>query len=194
MTFTESTLSFTFLAEQGELIAYDRHRYYNAVKGSGLRGVDFLGIWKENTLVLLEVKNFRLREAAQSGPAILALLEQPDLVFTAMVEKKTDSLKGLDVIEALLRKRRLYRLLEPFFGKLPPRWQRSFPWAFWAKVWACRSNLRTVLWLETDPEYDGWEKSRVSQFRQELRKKLRAHYIELAGNGENPFEGSLLVE
>lgn len=194
MTFTESTITFTFLPEHWELIAYDRHRYYNALKGAGLRGVDFLGIWKEETLVLLEIKSFRLREAAQSGPAIRALLEQPDLLFQAMVEKKTDSLRGLEGIEAFLRKRWLYRLLEPFFGKFPPRWQRVLPWSFWAKVWACRPSLRTVLWLETDAEYEGWDEDRVARFRQHLREKLRTHQIELAGNGENPFEGSLEVK
>jgi len=194
MTFTESALSFTFAPEYWELIAYDRHKYYNAVKGAGLRGVDFLGIWKEDKLVLLEIKNFQLREAAQSGPAILELLENPDLLFDAMIEKKQDSLLALDGIEAYLRRRWLYRRMEPHFHKLPTPWQGRLPWAFWAKILACRTNLCTVLWLETEPSYDGWEAHRVQKFRQDLQQKLKKYDILLAGNGVNPFGHTLLVK
>jgi hypothetical protein len=193
MTFSESSLQLTFDPEAWEVIAYDRHRYYNTLKGAGLRGVDFLGIWREDTLVLLEIKNFRVRPAGQSEAAIRILLEQPDLLIEAMAEKRRDTLKGLEGIEGYWRRRWWYRLLEPRLLNARSRWLRRLPASFWARVFARRDHLQVFLWLETDPAYEGWDKFRVEKFRQYLREELAARGVELIGNGSNPFSAALLV-
>ena len=193
MTFTESSLQLSFDPEAWEVIAYDRHRYYNTLKGAGLRGVDFLGIWREDTLVLLEVKNFRVRPAEQSEEAIRLLLEKPDLLVEAMAEKRQDTLRGLDGIEGYWRRKWWYRLLESRLKNGKSRWLRRLPVSFWARVFAQRDRIRAFLWLETDPAYEGWDELRVEQFRQYLREALAGRGVELIGNGSNPFSPALLV-
>jgi len=61
MTFEESKVKFTFSEENWWVIKFDEDKNYTKVRDTleGTKGIDFLGIYNENTLILIEVKNFR---------------------------------------------------------------------------------------------------------------------------------------
>jgi len=59
MTFLESGLQFDFTPTNWRVMKYDTHRYFKILSGAGLKGIDFIGIHKEEALIFFEVKHFR---------------------------------------------------------------------------------------------------------------------------------------
>jgi len=92
--FQESGLTFQF-NEDWVVNKYDEHRYFRRLAGEGLKGVDFLGIYKKEELVLIEVKNYRIRYKEKPPTAIYNIIENPEILAEKIQKKAEDTLKAI---------------------------------------------------------------------------------------------------
>ena len=148
MEFIESGLHFRF-GEGWVIKKYDAHRFYQGLSGSGLKGVDFLGILGEE-LYLFEVKNFRRRHDWQTDNPLNAVLAQPAAFAESMAYKVEDTLLAIDAIWQYYHRKWLFRRLLPAFRLLPPT---EGDWRFWARAHDLIQNpeqVKVVLWMETE--------------------------------------------
>ncbi len=170
MIFQESDLQFYFDDSQWQVIKYDTHKYYKTLSGSGLKGVDFIGIRQENQLVFFEIKNFRNYQSTAATK--YTLFKDTDHFIQQIQDKMEDTLTAIKVISKYLKRKSWYRFflrIEPF---IPNRLIKSKDWYFWHQI----SNLRNsstsktfLLWIEIDPNF----KSKTSEsFLEALQKKL----------------------
>ncbi|MEZ5058377.1 MAG: hypothetical protein R2879_15180 [Saprospiraceae bacterium] len=107
--FEESDLHFSF-SKGWQVIAFDKHRFYQYVNGRGMRGVDFIGVHPEQGVFLMEVKNYRLRFGETLPYHVLQYLERPDLLAPVLIDKYKDSMRLLDAVKVYLNRRWWYRL------------------------------------------------------------------------------------
>ena len=148
MEFIESGLHFRF-GEGWVIKKYDAHRFYQGLSGSGLKGVDFLGILGEE-LYLFEVKNFRRRHDWQADNPLNTVLAQPAAFTESMAYKVEDTLLAIDAIWQYYHRKWLFRRLLPAFRLLPPT---EGDWRFWARAHDLMQNpeqVKVVLWMETE--------------------------------------------
>ncbi len=83
MTFSESDICFRF-GPEWVVYRYDTHRYYRSWNGVGLKGMDFIGILDEGTLVVMEVKTFAF--ALQAIAGIRSALHIPPVLPSNLVQ------------------------------------------------------------------------------------------------------------
>ena len=148
MEFIESGLHFRF-GEGWVIKKYDAHRFYQGLSGSGLKGVDFLGILGEE-LYLFEIKNFRRRHDWQADNPLNTVLAQPAAFTESMAYKVEDTLLAIDAIWQYYHRKWLFRRLLPAFRLLPPT---EGDWRFWARAHDLIQNpeqVKVVLWMETE--------------------------------------------
>lgn len=148
MEFIESGLHFRF-SEQWVIKKYDAHRFYQGLSGSGLKGMDFLGILEEE-LFLFEVKNFRRRQLWQRENPLDAVMFEPAAFAEEIAFKVEDTLLGIDAIWQYYNRKWLFRRLLPAFRLLPVT---DNDWRFWARAYSLMQKpeqVRVVLWMETE--------------------------------------------
>jgi len=167
--FIESDLQFSF-NQDWVVKKYDDQNYFKLLAGQGLKGVDFIGIYKENFLYLIEVKNYRKR-AYSPAAAIWTDLEGalPPLALT-FVKKIDDSLKLIRVVERAQKRKWWLRLLyyvQDFTGDK----RLNKDWKFWRRVYELSTQASTVysvLWLELDPIFLTQEDIGETQYLERL--------------------------
>jgi len=176
MRLYESDLVFDFDDSAWIVKKYDEHPYYNKLRGAGLKGVDFIGIYKQETVVFIEVKNFRDRNPYQIEP--FAVLEETNLFITKMADKLEDTFRATTAIAAFLRKKWWYRLFFKLENFLPRQWYLQQDWAFWYLVHQLatqRSKICFVLWLEIEERIS--EKGKIN-LSQHIDKRLEKELAE----------------
>lgn len=188
MQFQESDLQFRFDDQAWVLRKYDAHRFYRAISGSGLKGVDFIGIWKKDRLVLIEVKNYVNRHPRQTDdPAALDTV----LLAQKVAQKARDTLKAIDIIHRYYRRLWWIRL---WGGWLQRRSPRRYDWAFWSRVFTLAAEAHQVwivLWLEAE--------GMPLELRQVLHEQLHAALdgtvagVMVADRSQHPFGDTLQV-
>lgn len=126
MTFNESRVLLNF-DQSWSVVAFDQTRFFKALAGQGLRGVDFLGI-REQTLYLIEIKNY---SPAKKEKRYRYGANQAELVVH-LNEKYADSLRIVRIIESTLRRFLLYRIWLQITRHLAfLRRMGPSDWAFW---------------------------------------------------------------
>lgn len=171
MVFQESGLVFSFPRGWG-VRHYDRHTYYRGLSGQGLKAVDFMALAPDGSLWLIEVKNFRRRRE------FLPVLKTPAELGAQLLQKTADTQRAIHAIYGYYRRSGLYRWIEPLLLQLP--WMR-FDRIFWTRAYARRAQTKVVLWLELEPDQEG--------FRAEMNAWLKAHWppdappVQLGGGG-----------
>ena len=120
--FRESQLTFHFDPREWSVRRYDSHTYFQGLAGAGLRGVDFIGLWRRQYLVLVEVKNYAGPRAIWPGKAELT---------HALENKFIDTLRGLAAIEGMLERKWTFRATRPLWWRADAQ---RFDWAFWAQA------------------------------------------------------------
>ncbi len=118
----ESRLTFHFDPREWAVRRYDAHTYFQGLAGAGLRGVDFVALWRRQYLVLIEVKNYADPRAVRPGKAEL---------IQVLEAKFMDTLQGLSTIEAMLERKWFFRITRPGWLRADAR---RFDWAFWAQA------------------------------------------------------------
>lgn len=142
--FLESGLTFHFSPGNWAVRKYDEHEYYQALSGSGLKGMDFVAIWENRQLVLIEVKNYR-QVASSEFPSPSTLLDE-------ITRKVEDTFTGLSAIRQMLERKSLYRIVRPIITRFPVY---AYDWPFWTRTGQLSTFLdqsRVLLILEGYPE------------------------------------------
>lgn len=143
-TFTESDLTFTF-PPAWVVRQFDRTAAYRSVSGHGLKGVDFLALGPDDELWLIEVKNFRRRDARTS-----MLRRTPVKLAEQIARKFTDTRRLIDIMAVAMDRRR-WMSIRLRWDRLRNRGPEASHYLFWREV-SRRSALpriRCLLWLET---------------------------------------------
>lgn len=151
MIFYESDMKFEFDDAHWHIKKYDTHHYYKILAGRGLKGVDFVGILDQQKVVFFEIKNFHTNLPTSKNPFLI--LEDPKTFISNIADKLEDSVRAIDIIITLLKRKKWYQ----FFLK----WQRFIPilfiknkdWYFWHQIHQIgldKKRQTLVLWLEID--------------------------------------------
>lgn len=147
-SYEESGLRFAF-GPDWAVQRYDAHRFYQGLSGVGLKGVDFIGL-HQGRLYLIEVKNYRRRQAWQAASLFAAIAADPSPFAAVVARKMTDTLRAISAIRTYYHRKWLFRQAKPWLLRRPPR---QSEWAFWAQVCEIAqapSAVTAVLWLETE--------------------------------------------
>ncbi len=146
-TFEESGLQFSFTGNW-LVRQYDRHTYFRGLSGAGLKGVDFIGIWQERQLFLMEVKNYRYDAFGRRKLHIDARLAHPGQIAQQLVKKLTDTRRALSSIVRYFQKGLVYRTLRPL---LPYLRSIAPEWHFWTLASTLADQEITyICWLELE--------------------------------------------
>lgn len=148
LLFQESDLSFTFAPGHWEVKKYDNHSYFKGFSGVGLKGVDFVAIFENKIVLLIEVKNYQVKNQLIRAKEVAISLSEPEKIAEAVVQKFEDTFAGIKAIHTYYQRknRKSWRWLN--------RWQKPDEEAlFWQKVCDLaieQQALSNVLWLEYD--------------------------------------------
>ena len=96
--YPESDIDFHFAATDWAVCRYDQHRYFKGWSGRGLKGVDFIAVWQQNKLLLMEVKNYNRRPNGKGGQTADVIRADPAILSDAFAEKIADTLTSIDAI------------------------------------------------------------------------------------------------
>jgi len=171
--FRESGLLFQF-DNSWVVKKYDEHRYFRLLSGQGLKGVDFLGIFESKELMLIEVKNYRIRYKEKPPTAIYHILENPEILAEKIRCKAEDTLQAIRVINKFYRRNWFYKLLLPILKTLHTSYLTNTTQLFWirAETLVEEGKVKFIFWLETEDEYEPFSKVEVAQFRATIQDIL----------------------
>jgi hypothetical protein len=149
MQYSESDLTFIF-PPPWQVVAFDKHRFYQYVNGHGLRGVDFIGVHPEFGCFLMEVKNYRLRFGDDLPAQVKSYLHNPALLAPVLEAKFHDSLRLLDAVKIYLERKWWYRLgrKQSWFRKLFVSKESRF----WMDFYSSYEEKPVHLWVCLDAE------------------------------------------
>ena len=189
MVFEESGLLFTF-SDAWNVRPFDDHRYYRWFSGRGFRGVDFVGVYRDQ-LVLMEVKNYRRREGMPQADAFQPVREAPGAFALKMAKKVEDTFEVMLAANGAHRRRWWF----PFFMRLPERWKRRYPqryfWYIASELAQDPANCVFVLWLDADSETEQVESVIVENLKTNLIDYTSR--VQIARLGNHPFDGDMDV-
>lgn len=178
--FTESDLIFNF-PKKWQITKYDAHPFYQRLSGAGMKGVDFMGIYEEKDLVLIEVKNYRIRYDEKPPTEIYHILDNPEVLVEKIRLKAEDTMQVIRVINKYYARKKWYKLLHPLYSLL-----RRTPYylqtpRFWqdAQHLIETNQFSVILWLETESEYEIFTQEEVVQFRQNVQRIAQEKYPNL---------------
>jgi hypothetical protein len=143
--FEESDLSFTFPTDW-IVRKFDSTPAYQSLSGHGLKGVDFLCLGADDSLYLIEVKNYRKR-----GGGHKIVRRDPERLAEHVGRKFVDTKRLIDIFNRAMR-RGWWPSLLLFWYLLHPRPRPNAHYWFWAEAERrvhLPENVYCVLWLET---------------------------------------------
>lgn len=185
--FEESNLIFSF-DNQWIVHKFDDHRFYKQLAGRNVKGVDFIGIFQEKKLVLMEVKNYIDRYFKDDINPSENFLNNQEFYLTKIAKKYVDSLRVIEAVQQAYRRKWWYQLAE----KTMFRWIKierlpNWEFVFWKKAWELvqTGNLRLILWIEIEKG-----EGVILNVEQGDLPVL----VEIMNQGEHSFEGSLNVD
>jgi hypothetical protein len=180
MVFLESNLQFDFSDEHwAHLLKFDETKDFKLVQESvpGTKGIDFSAIHKTNTLVLIEVKNFR-GYRIENKPRMMGG-ENP--LWLEVAIKMRDSVSII-------------------VGSARSSTYQNADWAAYLEVLKNqKKQLQVVLWLEQDAPITRQQQYRsVSEeeiFRRQFKRSLKwlTNKVEVIDKSAHPFVDSLSV-
>lgn len=135
MLFQESGWQFEF-DKPWSVTKFDSHRYYQALSGSGYKGLDFIALKPHEQLLLIEVKNYR----DQKPPSSIELSD----VFQ---QKLKDSLKVIEIIHKYYHRNWAYRMVYPIIKRYPSLFGER---GFWTEAIDLihQNKFHSILWLD----------------------------------------------
>ncbi|HKK77755.1 MAG TPA: hypothetical protein VJ953_21935 [Saprospiraceae bacterium] len=189
LAFAEGQLTFHFDPAYWQVRKYDDHAYFQGFSGVGLKGVDFIGIYQEDILVLLEVKNYTWRYTPFREKDVRQSLRGPELIAAAVQQKMEDTLAGLRAIRIYYERKqaRSWRWLDRFR-------KTDIEQLFWQRATSLleQGKIQCLLWLETEAEDAAFaEKIAGNLAKTPVRGGL---LVQVVHRGNYPFSGSWQVE
>lgn len=183
--YAESDIDFHFAAPDWVVCRYDQHRYFKGWSGRGLKGVDFIAVWQQEKLLLIEIKNYNPRSSGKGGQTAEAIRADPAILSDAFGEKIADTLTAIDAVRQYWQRHWWRRLMAWWFRRRKAGRSET---AFWVRVCDLAlspQNCVAVLWIE-DEELD-------ASFRKHLEQRLSYELSALAAQvvvcdtDSNPF-------
>lgn len=171
--FTESDIEFTF-GTDWIVKKYDDHAYFKILSGHGLKGVDFIGIYKNESLYLIEVKNYHKRSYSPVGPDLSDLEGVNPLLGLNVHGKMEDSLRLIRIVNQYLVTRWWFKIAF-FFRNTFNNKGISKDWHFWSRAGELSKDAQSVfpvLWLEVDSKL----LDRSNQSTSSISVALRSEY------------------
>lgn len=176
MTFLESGLQFDFTPTNWRVMKYDTHRYFKILSGAGLKGIDFIGIHKEEALIFFEVKHFRTNNP--NSKTTFLIFDDTALFIQNITAKMEDTITAIKVIIKYLNRKAWYRYFLKLEQYIPSQLLQQKDWYFWHQIHQLRSANTSnsfVIWLEIDSDYsemadDTFWQSLQSKLTQELEQ------------------------
>ena len=175
-SFDESYLRFTFDDTHWKVIKYDDHPNHAAIKIAEHKAIDFLGEYNANTLVLIEVKNFRKHRLAP--PTQERMANGAEELTTEIAQKVRDSVAG--IIGA-------------------GRKQDSVDHNIWSqiskKIIKSTNEVHVIAWLEADiPHGVQYKRNQVKSTFNIDKLKTKLHWLNAKVSVRNvdnipPFDG-----
>jgi hypothetical protein len=185
--FEESNLSFSF-DNQWIVHKYDDHRFYQQLAGRSVSGIDFIGIYQEKTLVLMEVKNYVDRYFKDDKNPSEDFLSNQEIYFKKISKKYVDSLRVIEAVQRAYRRKWWFHLAQKTLFKVIKK-ERFLHWefVFWTKAWELMKagELRLILWIEI-------EKGEGQIF--EINEEELPVLVEIMSQKNQSFKRSLNVE
>ena len=191
-SFRESDIEFTFGADW-IVKKYDDHTYFKILSGYGLKGVDFIGIYKNEGLYLIEVKNYNKRSYSPVVPDLSDLEGQNPLLGSDIHGKIEDSLRLIRIVNKYLKTRWWFKISYLVRNTLKNKTIKK-DWHFWTRVGELSENAQNVfpiLWLEIDPlqieQTDQIVSNLVPVLKGEFenRKRLLCKHLQITSIGTN---------
>lgn len=152
MRYTESNLVFDF-PKHWIVKKYDTHPFYKGMSGVGLSAVDFIVVTQEDTILLIEVKNYCNRPSSQVPHITNLLVNQENGLASSFVQKLQETITGVRAIAAYLRKSKWYHLCYSLLQKIGAKYlllknDRLFWLWLHEQVQQAPEKIVPVLWLE----------------------------------------------
>ncbi len=183
MTFYESDLQFQFDTAHWVVKKYDDHRYYQGLSSVGLKAVDFIGLLDWETVVLIEVKNYRNRPERERERILQKIAGKKPKVVQSFTQKVRDTVRAIDIVGQYLQRKWLYRRLKPYFFNRNIWWRfAQRDWVFWtlASQAVERQQVVLVLWLELNDAYEGLTADYMDSVCSYLAGQAGEHLSEIA--------------
>lgn len=191
MHFLESDINFFF--ESGWVVhRYDTHRYFKGLSGKGLKGVDFIGILHQESLVFFEVKNYNIRPSGRGGQSLDLVQNDPRMISNAFIRKIEDTFTAVDAIQKYWERRWWRRIFSTWISHFPIN---RYETAFWRKVIELAGDpgcCIAVLWLESSAFDADYRKKLNDQVSDELSAHCAKTII--ADSRSNPFYDTLMTQ
>ena len=185
--FEESSLAFSF-DNQWVIYKFDDHRFYKQLAGQNVSGIDFIGIYQQKTLVLMEVKNYIDRYFKDSKDPSVDFFANQEIHLKKITKKYVDALRVIEAVHRAYQRKWWYRLVQKTLFRFLKK-ERFLHWefVFWTKAWELMEagDLRLVLWLEVE-DY-GVQILKIEG--EDLIKK-----VEVMSRKKNDFAKSLTVK
>ena len=197
MTLQESDLIFQFDDTVWQVIKYDEHPYYKKLSGKGLKGVDFIGIYKQEKVVFIEVKNFRDKHPTREEP--FKVLTETKSFINSIGDKLEDTFRAVTAIQAYLKRRWWYRVYISCQQYLPQKWFLRQDWLFWHQVFHLaqqKNQIEFILWLEIEERISDNGKKELSDHIDKILEEQLAEFTTevIVASIDRPIYGdSLLV-
>ena len=158
--FIESGYEFRFNSKWN-VIKYDDHRFYKILSGHDMSGVDFAGIYNNELVYLIEIKNFNQFRNDGNEKSI-------DDFTKEIIEKGMDTIQLISVIKKYLNRMFWYKAMHSLVTKF--NWINP-EWYFWSKVHRLFIlEKKGVFILLIDADY------KMSMIKDKLRKALSDYY------------------
>ncbi len=197
MIFHESDLTFKF-DDNWQVYKFDDHRFYKYLSGQDLKAVDFIAIFKNEFLLLMEVKNYNKRKQSPVAPNIKNILgEEPALVH-AFQKKISDSIRAIRAIRTFYERKWWFRV----FYKMMPFLKQSET-AFWLNASEIlddkKLSVHLVLWLEIAESYPDLSHVEIDLLRRKIVSNAETSFqminpkIQLVEMNANPYDKHLQV-
>lgn len=195
MILHESDLEFNFDDAIWQVKKYDDHPYYKKFSGAGLKGVDFIGIYRQEKVVFIEVKNYRAKHPTRQEP--FKVLTETKSFINHIGDKLEDTFKAVTAINAYFKKKWWYRFFLAVEPYLSHQWFLLKDWLFWHQVYELaqqKDKIKFVLWLEIEERIS--EKGKVD-LSQHIDNMLEEQLVEftnqvVVANVKHPIYNSSL--
>lgn len=194
-TYFESGLQFIF-DKKWRVKKYDEHRFYRALSGAGLKGLDFIGLLNQEQLVLIEVKNYKIRFPAKPPPIKEKILGAAPTLVETMTYKIEDTFLAVDTIIKYYRRRWWYVPFLKLFDYLPISYLLSYEWAYWTHLQRLilfqKNQVELVLWLEMEKTYEDVSADEIQAARLHIQHLIQAKFpdyiVRVCATENNDYE------
>ncbi len=198
MILHESDLVFDFDDAIWQVKKYDDHHYYKKFSGVGLKGVDFIGIYNQDKVVFIEVKNFRAKHPTREEP--FTVLKETKAFINHIGDKLEDTFRATTAIQGYFRKKWWYRTYLSLESFIPQHWFLHRDWLFWHQVYQLaqqKDKIEFVIWLEIEERISEKGKADLSNHIDNMLEEQLAEFTNevIVASVDRPiYKDSLLVQ